>query len=425
MFEQHTDHGVTAVLEPLHPVEHLPAETAPKAKRRWPLWGGIALLVIGVASVIGVLLLLDHRENARVEQAATDSAAYSEAIANYTAAHAEHEQAIAQVAAYAPKLEATVAKVDERPELFDDGQRTRFSSAVAEYIPFTEAVPFEAPSAVDAATLETAYQAGGESYEAASAQLVADAQALAERTEQLTGRTEAIETTRADVDAALAALAESAVAKAPKPADAFPKAPADTSQRFTAALAEIGTVAEGTFAATPKRMPTAAVYEYVNAVSAATAAHTKVVADEQKAAEAEAQAEAERLAAAEAAEQAQLAAEAQREFEDTSDSEGSGSATPPAYTGGGSKEEWMSAAGIAESDWGYVDYIVTKESGWNPNAVNPSSGASGLVQALPCEKVPGNCLDPVDNLRWGDSYAKQRYGSWAAAYDFWMNNHWW
>lgn len=102
-----------------------------------------------------------------------------------------------------------------------------------------------------------------------------------------------------------------------------------------------------------------------------------------------------------------------------------GSAAMPRYTGGGSKEEWMSAAGIASSDWPYVDYIVSRESTWNPNATNKSSGACGLVQALPCSKVPGNGYDPVDNLRWGNGYAIGRYGSWAAAYGFWSRNHWW
>ncbi|MFG6445441.1 transglycosylase SLT domain-containing protein [Microbacterium sp. P07] len=97
----------------------------------------------------------------------------------------------------------------------------------------------------------------------------------------------------------------------------------------------------------------------------------------------------------------------------------------PQYTGGGSAAEWMAAAGIAESDQGYVDYIVKRESGWNPNATNKSSGACGLVQALPCSKVPGNGYDPVDNLRWATGYAVGRYGSWASAYDFWINNHWW
>ncbi|WP_307364222.1 transglycosylase SLT domain-containing protein [Microbacterium murale] len=106
-------------------------------------------------------------------------------------------------------------------------------------------------------------------------------------------------------------------------------------------------------------------------------------------------------------------------------SDSSGGAGPLFYTGGGAPAEWMAAAGIAASDWGYVDYVVSKESGWNPNATNSSSGACGLVQALPCSKVPGNGYDPVDNLRWANGYATGRYGSWAGAYEFWINNNWW
>ncbi|WP_295101715.1 transglycosylase SLT domain-containing protein [uncultured Microbacterium sp.] len=102
-----------------------------------------------------------------------------------------------------------------------------------------------------------------------------------------------------------------------------------------------------------------------------------------------------------------------------------GPSAPLYYTGGGAPAEWMAAAGIAESDWGFVDYIVSRESGWNPNATNKSSGACGLVQALPCSKVPGNGYDPVDNLRWATGYATGRYGSWAGAHAFWTNNHWW
>lgn len=104
---------------------------------------------------------------------------------------------------------------------------------------------------------------------------------------------------------------------------------------------------------------------------------------------------------------------------------GGGSSAPPRYTGGGSPAEWMAAAGIAQSDWGYVDYIVKRESGWNPNATNSRSGACGLVQALPCSKVPGSGYNPVDNLRWADGYAKGRYGSWEKAYNFWLSRHWW
>ncbi|MDY6143789.1 MAG: G5 domain-containing protein [Arcanobacterium sp.] len=81
----------------------------------------------------------------------------------------------------------------------------------------------------------------------------------------------------------------------------------------------------------------------------------------------------------------------------------------------GSKADWMRAAGIPESQWGYVDYIVSKESSWNPNAVNPSSGACGLAQALPCSKMGGNWNDPVVALRWQYGYVNSRYGGYAGA----------
>ncbi|MGX1701569.1 aggregation-promoting factor C-terminal-like domain-containing protein [Microbacterium sp. NPDC055357] len=99
-------------------------------------------------------------------------------------------------------------------------------------------------------------------------------------------------------------------------------------------------------------------------------------------------------------------------------------APPPVYSGGGSPAEWMAAAGIAEADWGYVDFIVGRESGWNPNATNRSSGACGLVQVYPCGKL-ANAYDPVVNLTWANGYATGRYGSWAGAHDFWIRNHWW
>lgn len=85
------------------------------------------------------------------------------------------------------------------------------------------------------------------------------------------------------------------------------------------------------------------------------------------------------------------------------------------YTGGGSKDEWLTAAGIPREFWGAADAIISQESGWNPNARNPSSGACGLAQANPCSKVPGNPYDPVDSLRWMNGYVTGRYGGWQQA----------
>ena len=98
----------------------------------------------------------------------------------------------------------------------------------------------------------------------------------------------------------------------------------------------------------------------------------------------------------------------------------------PATTGKrtGTKYDWMRAAGIPESQWQYVDYIVSKESSWNPNAKNPSSGACGLAQAYPCSKLGPNWNDPVVALRWQYNYVNSRYGGYAGAYKFWRANRW-
>jgi hypothetical protein len=100
-----------------------------------------------------------------------------------------------------------------------------------------------------------------------------------------------------------------------------------------------------------------------------------------------------------------------------------GPAPPAAVTG--DKFDWMRAAGIPQADWNYVDFIIGHESGWNPNAVNPSSGACGLGQQLPCGKWPHQWDDPVGALIDAHAYAMSRYGSWAAAYQFWVGHgHW-
>ena len=93
-----------------------------------------------------------------------------------------------------------------------------------------------------------------------------------------------------------------------------------------------------------------------------------------------------------------------------------------------SKESWMSAAGIPESNWFYVDYIVSRESRWDFRISNPYSGAYGLPQALPAGKMATAGSDwatnPVTQLKWMNSYVISRYGSWRGAYNFWLSNGW-
>ncbi|WP_335941358.1 lytic transglycosylase domain-containing protein [Streptomyces sp. PTD5-9] len=72
--------------------------------------------------------------------------------------------------------------------------------------------------------------------------------------------------------------------------------------------------------------------------------------------------------------------------------------------------------------------IVNHESTWNYRASNPSSGAYGLVQALPGSKMASAGADwqtnPATQIKWGLSYMDGRYGSPCGAWSFWQANHW-
>lgn len=74
------------------------------------------------------------------------------------------------------------------------------------------------------------------------------------------------------------------------------------------------------------------------------------------------------------------------------------------------------------------DNIITHESGWNMFAINPSSGAYGLPQALPAFKMFSHGLDwpinPITQIRWAYDYMNERYGSPNAAWAFWQAHHW-
>ncbi|MFE5186886.1 transglycosylase SLT domain-containing protein [Streptomyces sp. NPDC056628] len=72
--------------------------------------------------------------------------------------------------------------------------------------------------------------------------------------------------------------------------------------------------------------------------------------------------------------------------------------------------------------------IVDHESSWNYQAVNPSSGAYGLFQALPGSKMSSVGADwqtnPATQIKWGLNYMNSRYDSPCGAWSFWQANHW-
>jgi hypothetical protein len=72
--------------------------------------------------------------------------------------------------------------------------------------------------------------------------------------------------------------------------------------------------------------------------------------------------------------------------------------------------------------------IVDHESTWNYRAQNPSSGAYGLVQALPGSKMASAGDDwqtnPATQIKWGLNYMNSRYDSPCGAWAFWQANNW-
>lgn len=83
---------------------------------------------------------------------------------------------------------------------------------------------------------------------------------------------------------------------------------------------------------------------------------------------------------------------------------------------------------LGSQQYSCFNNIVIKESGWNHTATNPSSGAYGLMQALPGSKMASAGADwrtnPITQINWGISYMNGRYGSPCGAWNFWLNNHW-
>jgi hypothetical protein len=71
----------------------------------------------------------------------------------------------------------------------------------------------------------------------------------------------------------------------------------------------------------------------------------------------------------------------------------------------------------------YAQFIYQHESGCNLNAVN-GGGCRGIGQACPGNKLPCGADYACQN-QFFSSYAIGRYGSWEAAYAFWVSNRWW
>lgn len=86
--------------------------------------------------------------------------------------------------------------------------------------------------------------------------------------------------------------------------------------------------------------------------------------------------------------------------------------------------DWLISNGYSEADFTATVFIISHESGWRVNAMNPS-GAYGLPQALPGGKMASAGADWATNyqtqLRWFWNYCNGRYGSIQGAYQHWLS----
>lgn len=90
----------------------------------------------------------------------------------------------------------------------------------------------------------------------------------------------------------------------------------------------------------------------------------------------------------------------------------------------------MVEAGFGQDQWGCLNNLVIGESSWNYRASNSSSGAYGLFQSLPGNKMSSIADDwadnPVTQIKWGLQYIKRSYGTPCGAWNFWLRQspHW-
>ncbi len=79
-------------------------------------------------------------------------------------------------------------------------------------------------------------------------------------------------------------------------------------------------------------------------------------------------------------------------------------------------KELLPAFGFDQTDqWSCLYNLWMRESGWNVYAENTSSGAYGIPQSLPGDKMASIASDwqtnPVTQIKWGLTYIKGTYGS--------------
>jgi hypothetical protein len=169
-------------------------------------------------------------------------------------------------------------------------------------------------------------------------------------------------------------------------------------------------------------------------VSAQAYAVAQAKAKAQLAAKAAREAAAEAKADAVRAEEARKAA-AERASRSASRSQSAGVAAPPvpvdcqSYSGNKAIGcSLLGSFGFGTGQMSCLEPLWERESGWNERAANSGSGAYGIPQALPGNKMAKYGSDwetnPVTQVKWGLDYIKGTYGTPCDAWSAFQSKGW-
>ncbi|MEV0148518.1 MULTISPECIES: lytic transglycosylase domain-containing protein [unclassified Nonomuraea] len=88
----------------------------------------------------------------------------------------------------------------------------------------------------------------------------------------------------------------------------------------------------------------------------------------------------------------------------------------------------LASFGYGADQWGCLERLWQKESGWNERAMNRYSGAYGIPQSLPGSKMASAGGDWQTNaatqIKWGLGYIKGRYGTPCGAWGHSQSTGW-
>lgn len=88
----------------------------------------------------------------------------------------------------------------------------------------------------------------------------------------------------------------------------------------------------------------------------------------------------------------------------------------------------MDEYGWDSSEFSCLDQLWISESDWDVDATNPTSGAYGIPQSLPPEKMatagPDWRTNPATQIEWGLEYIDLSYGTPCSAWEFKQDHNW-